>query len=328
MAEHCSSVVVVGYGMGRYHCGIIRQVEGLKLGGVCDLDPEKRARAEQEQEVRTYASLDEVLSDPEVHAVTLATPHDTHWALAVRAMEAGKHVVVEKVMCLTVEEADAMIAARDHNRVLLTCFHNRRWDPDYLTVRQVIDSGLLGEVFHVESSIEGFGPPLGWRRERAHGGGQLTDWGAHLVDQALRLMPARPTDVWCRFQHRVWETDVENMAQVVIGFENRAVFNIFLSDISRLRKPRWYILGEKGALIKETLGTAEDRVRIKTEVAGLTAELTIPTVSGDWRDFYRNLATALRGEAPLAVLPDEVRENVRVMEAAFRSAETGQVVKL
>src|SRR5687768_9302715 len=107
--------------MGRYHCGIIRQIEGLALGGVCDLDPAKRRRAEAEQEVRTYASLDEALDDPEVHVLTLATPHDTHRTLAELAMGAGKHVVVEKVMCLTVEEADAMIAARDQNRVLLTC---------------------------------------------------------------------------------------------------------------------------------------------------------------------------------------------------------------
>jgi predicted dehydrogenase len=242
-------------------------------------------------------------------------------------MDAGKHVVVEKVMCLTVEEADAMIAARDRNRVLLTCFHNRRWDPDYLTVRQVIDSGLLGEVFHVESTIDGYGPPHGWRRERAHGGGQLTDWGAHLVDQALRMMPARPASVWCRFQHRVWNTDVENMAQLAVGFANGASFDILLSQISRLHRPRWYVLGEKGALIKETLGT-DDKARVKTEVAGLTTEMTIPNAPGDWRDFYRNLAAALRGEAPLAVLPEEVRENVRVMEAAFRSAESGEVVRL
>jgi scyllo-inositol 2-dehydrogenase (NADP+) len=327
VGEHAGNIVVVGYGMGRYHCGIIRQVEGLRLRGVCDLDPQKRARAEKEQEVRTYTSLDEALSDPEVDVVTLATPHDTHRPLAVQAMDAGKNVVVEKVMCLTFEEADAMIAARDRNRVLLTCFQNRRWDPDYRTVRQVIDSGLLGAVFHVESTIDGYGPPHGWRRERAHGGGQLTDWGAHLVDQALRMTPSPPVDVWCRFQHRVWGTDVENVALVVIGFANRAVFNIFLSQLSRLHKPRWYVLGEKGALIKETLGT-EDRARVKTEVAGLTAEMTIPSAGGDWRDFYKNLAAARRGEAPLAVLPEEVRENVRVMEAAFRSAETGEVVRL
>ena len=220
-----------------------------------------------------------------------------------------------------------MIAARDRNRVLLTCFQNRRWDPDYLTVRKVIDSGLLGEVFHVESSIDGYGPPHGWRRERAHGGGQLTDWGAHLVDQALRMMPSPPVDVWCRFQHRVWDTDVENVAQVVIGFANQAVFNIFLSQLSRLHKPRWYVLGEKGALLKETIDS-EDRARVKTEVAGLTAEMTVPSAGGDWRDFYKNLAAALRGEAPLVVLPEEVRDNVRVMEAAFLSAETGQVVRL
>jgi scyllo-inositol 2-dehydrogenase (NADP+) len=108
---------------------------------------------------------------------------------------------------------------------------------------------------------------------------------------------------------------------------NGATYNILLGQISRLHKPRWYVLGEKGALVKETLGT-EDKARVKTEIARLTAEVTIPNAGGDWRDFYRNLAAALRGDAPLAVLPEEVRENVRVMEAAFRSAESGEVVRL
>jgi scyllo-inositol 2-dehydrogenase (NADP+) len=327
VADQNFNIVVVGYGMGRYHCGLIRQIEGLSLSGVCDLDPAKRAQAEAEQEVRSYASLDEVLGEPDVHVVTLATPHDTHRPLAVKALEAGKNVIVEKVMCLTVEEADAMIAARDRNRVLLTCFQNRRWDSDYRTVRQVIDSGLLGTIFHVESSVDGYGPPGGWRRERAHGGGQLTDWGAHLIDQALRMMPSPPTDVWCRFQYRIFGTDVENMAQLAITHADGAVFNINLSQVSRLQKPRWYVLGDKGALIKETLGGA-DKARIQTEVAGLTTEMTVPSVGGDWRDFYRNLVTALRGEAPLAVLPEEIRENVRVMEAAFQSAQTGETVRL
>ena len=109
MAEQNFNIVVVGYGMGRYHCGLIREIEGLSLRGVCDLDPAKRAQAESEQGARSYASLDEVLGEPDVHVVTLATPHDTHRALAVKALDGGKNVIVEKVMCLTVEEADAMI---------------------------------------------------------------------------------------------------------------------------------------------------------------------------------------------------------------------------
>lgn len=114
---------------------------------------------------------------------------------------------------------------------------------------------------------------------------------------------------------------------MLIGFANGALFNILLSDLSRLHKPRWYVLGEKGALVKETLDS-QDKARVKTEVAGLTAEMTVPSAGGDWRDSYQNLAAALRGEAPLAVLPKEVRDNVRVMEAAFQSAESGEDVRL
>src|SRR5262249_35060938 len=124
-------MVVVGYGMGAHHSKLISAVEGLELFGGCDGDAAKRERGAQEDpEVKLYSSYNDSLADPSVDCVVLVTPHNTHAAMSIDAMDRGKHVITDKAMCLSVAEAEAMIAARDRNGVLLSTFHNRRWDPD------------------------------------------------------------------------------------------------------------------------------------------------------------------------------------------------------
>src|SRR5947209_7168146 len=137
--------VVVGHGLaGRsFHCPLIRRQSGLTLHGIVARDPRIRAEALAlwGEGVRGYAHLDEALADPTVQLVVIATPHDTHAELAVRSLEASRHCVVDKVMALTTEEADRMIAARDRSGCMLSAFHNRRWDWDYATVQEVLDRG-------------------------------------------------------------------------------------------------------------------------------------------------------------------------------------------
>ena len=132
--------VVVGHGLaGRaFHCPLIRRQPGLELHGIVARDPTVRAEAVAlwGHEVRGYADLDEALADPAVDLVVIATPHDSHAELAVRALDAGKHCVVDKVMALTTADADRMIAARDRSGCMLSVFHNRRWDWDFLTVKK------------------------------------------------------------------------------------------------------------------------------------------------------------------------------------------------
>ena len=140
--------VVVGHGLaGRsFHCPLVRRQPGLTLHGIVARDPRVRdeAVALWGDGVRGYAGLDEALADPAVELVVIATPHDSHAELAVRALDAGRHCVVDKVMALTTEEADRMIAARDRSGRMLSVFHNRRWDWDFATVKQVLDRGWIG----------------------------------------------------------------------------------------------------------------------------------------------------------------------------------------
>ncbi|MGQ9698491.1 MAG: Gfo/Idh/MocA family protein, partial [Armatimonadota bacterium] len=182
MARTSIGVGIVGYGRaGRlFHAQLIAREPRLKLCAVAtrNLDRQKQARLDYPG-IRVYSTVDELLGDDDVRLVVIATPHDTHAQMAIRAANEGRHVVVDKVMCLSVSEADQMISAAKAAGVLLSVFHNRRWDGDFLTIRRALAAGLLGRLRLAEIGIWGSSPSRGWRAQRQHMGGLLFDWGAH-----------------------------------------------------------------------------------------------------------------------------------------------------
>ena len=342
-------VGVVGYGYaGRaFHCYLasLEHAHGLELRAVATRDPERQARAGHDHPgVRIHATLDDMLRDDAVELVVLATPHDTHRDLAVRALAAGRHVVVDKVMCLNLAEADVMIEAAERAGRLLTVFHNRRWDWDYLTVRDVLARGWLGAPYLFESTVFGYGEPRGWRAWRAQGGGILYDWGAHLVDQALQLVPGPVGRVECVTQSRRWSrSDAGSYARLSLHFENGVLFVVEVGNLARRAKPRWYVLGEEGALVRQARDPQEpflnrraidavteppgERAVVHTLRDGLAVEAAVDPVRGSWRAFYQNVAdAALRGTA-LAITPREVRRAIAVFDAAEAASRTGLPVR-
>ena len=321
-------IAVVGYGVGAYHCEQINKVPGLRLQGVADVDPARRAEAESDYSVKTYASLEEVLGDAAVDLVVLATPHDTHAPMALEVLAAGRHVVVEKVMCLNLKEADEMIeAARSAGRTL-TVHQNRRLDADYLTAQQVMSSGVLGDVYRVEAASNFWGPHVGWRTKASAGGGYIYDAGAHVIDQVALLAGCRAKTIFADLQKRVWTDtmDTETSAHITIRFENDLVGVVDISGIAWHKKPRWLLLGEKGSFIKEDW--SEGPGYIRTQVADLPAKIKVESVKDNWIDFYHKLADHLLKGAALAVKPEEVRESIKIIEGAFVSDETGQSLEV
>ena len=191
------NVVVIGYGFaGRcFHAYLVGLASGLNLYGIATSRPQARDQIQRDLGVKTFRHFDEVLADPAVDLVVLATPNDLHAPHAIQALAAGKHVVTDKPMCLSIAEADQMIAASQAHDRLLSVFQNRRWDGDFLAVKDALAQGLLGDPFLLELFWGQYGPPRGWRSIARHGGGKFFDLGAHLVDQALQLIDAPLTKV-------------------------------------------------------------------------------------------------------------------------------------
>ena len=337
-------VGVVGYGYaGRnFHSYLVRLAQGLHLDAVVSSSPEKRAQIVRERGCRALATVDELLADPAIDLVVLATPHDTHAPLAIAALEAGKHVVTDKVMCLSVAEADAMIAASRRAGRVLSVFHNRRWDWDYATVRRIIADGLIGRPYLFECAVLGYGQPRGWRGDPARSGGVLHDWGAHLVDQALQLVEGPVVEVFCHVSRVRPEPAIGNLGKLVLRFEDGTLYEVCCGNLARQGKPRWYVLGDRGSIVREALDPQEPamnrgdidaareeagaRARVRTTLGDLAAELVVETVRASWKSYYQNISDVLHGRAELAVTPESVRRSIAVYEAAAEADSSGRSV--
>jgi scyllo-inositol 2-dehydrogenase (NADP+) len=343
-----TDVAVVGYGYaGRvFHSYLIERAEGLDLYAISTRSAQRQRSAhEAHPRARIYRSIAELLGDDRVELVVLATPHHTHRELAIQAMDAGRHVVVDKIMCMNAQEAADMIAARDRNGVVLSVFHNRRWDWDYLTVKKVIADGLIGEPYLFEAGILNYRPPHGWRANRQRSGGILYDWPAHFVDQALQLVPGPVHSVFCEIMHRDrWNTDIGNYAKLLIRFANGVLYQIEISNLAAIGKPRWYILGTLGALIKHGLDPQEaalrsgdidtaqedpaERARVVSFPEGAPQDRLVNSVRGSWLSYYCNIAETLNEGAELAVTPEQIYRVMLVYDAAIESAASGEIVRL
>jgi scyllo-inositol 2-dehydrogenase (NADP+) len=341
-----ASIVGYGYAGRAFHAYLIGLAEGLNLYAIATRNPERQnAAAHAHPDAKIYGPIDDLLADDQVDLVVIATPHYTHHDLAIKAMDAGKHVVTDKIMCMNAREAEAMIAASQRNDVLLSVFHNRRWDWDYLTVKQAIADGLLGEPYLFQAAIMRYRSPHGWRADKAKGGGILYDWPAHFVDQALQLVDADVRSVYCQIKQRDrWNTDIGNYAKLLINFANDVIYEIEISNLAAIEKPRWYVLGNLGALIKYGLDPQESalragnidaaeedpahRAQVHTMVNGEQKTMVLDSVQGSWKAYYQNISDVLNHGAALAVKPDEIYSMMRVYDAAMASAATGKVVAL
>jgi scyllo-inositol 2-dehydrogenase (NADP+) len=221
-------------------------------------------------------------------------------------------------------------------------FHNRRWDSDFLTVRSALDQGLLGEVYSIDICVERPSMPLAplgegkrWRATQAAFGGQLVDWGAHLMDQAVLLGGARPDRVFCDLQYHQEgnETDTEGFA--VLRYRNGLRITVRASVQGWLERPHWMLDGADGSLIVWGIDPQEALLRQGVVAAGTAAAALSPDqvrhrgrqadavlepVPGDWVAYYANVRDALRGAAPLAVTAHQCRDVLRVYERCFRAA--------
>ena len=342
------NVAVVGYGgMGGWHCDRIRDMEKFNLAGIWDIDPERIADA-QSCGIYTYSSFEDVLSDDSVSLLVIATWNDVHKPLCIAAMRAGKNVISEKPVTLSVADLDEMIAVSRETGRLFTVHQNRRWDNDYLTMKQIYDRNLLGKIFRIESRVQGSrGIPGDWRKEAGHGGGMVYDWGVHLLDQALTLCDQVPLEsVWAQVTH-ITNDECDDGFYTEMRFRNGLSYYVEVTTNNFISLPRWYILGENGSAVvddwdlngKMTLVHNWDKidsvpVKAGTGITKTMAPRTDETihdeplklVRGEWGQYYDNIYDVLTGNAEQLVTHRQMRRCLKLIEAIFRSAETNSVI--
>jgi scyllo-inositol 2-dehydrogenase (NADP+) len=318
------------------HIPAIEKTPGLRLHSLGDATPARLDRARERYEgVTLHSDYEKFLADAALALVVIATPTSLHRDHVCRALAARKSLVVEKPMACSSKEADEMLAAAKKAGTLFTVYHNRRLDSDYLTVKAAVDSGVLGKILSIGAHLTGSGSPEGyaveefntrWRLEKKWGGGALYDWGSHLIDQTLQLAAGKPVSVWADMRNAKWSSEVDDHDQVMIRFEDGSIGEIQVTYVCWLSLPRWVVYGSEGTL-RSSLDGWED-IEIHARLSGLEGSYRPKPIPSDWHRYYRNLAAALEGKEEIMVKPVEAALVVDVIDAAMRSAATGEVVQL
>jgi scyllo-inositol 2-dehydrogenase (NADP+) len=283
-----------------------------------------------------------MLKDPNVDAVLISTPTAMHHDHASDALAAGKHVMVEKPMALDLAQSKDLVARAQKCRCVLSTFQNRRWDLDYLTVKNAVDAGTFGKLINVESRIGQWASCVGpaarewhpnWRNEAAYGGGGLYDWGSHFVDQLWRLMlPAKPLRVFAQLRSNIWSKECDDFARVSIDFDNGAVGVVEINTTTTRPLPRWHVDG--------TFGSADSPYSLSFDLETWSDFKFTPADGVEPEDLPRaprgltetqiweRFADAVTGTGTPAVSAASVLPTMALLDAARESSRTGQAVSI
>jgi scyllo-inositol 2-dehydrogenase (NADP+) len=323
-------VGLIGFGLAgaSFHAPLIACVEGMELAAIATSRPTDRFPGA----VR-HADPMALIDDDSLDLIVVATPNDSHAPLAQAALAAGRHVVVDKPLATDDADAVALVQLGRGAGRLLSVFHNRRWDSDFLTVERLLREDALGEVQLAELRWDRFRPAIkpGWREEGGPGSGLLNDLGPHMIDQAIRLF-GMPDAVAGDVTTQRDGAGVDDYFEVVLRYGARRV-TIGSASLVAAPRPRFALHGTRGSFVKYGIDPQEAVLRaggtptdsgygiepdhqwgLLTDAEG--AARPVRSEAGDWRGFYRAMRDAIRGEGEVPVDPVDAVRGLRIIEAA------------
>jgi predicted dehydrogenase len=328
-----------------FHGPLLQAHPGFKIGKILERHRyDSKGKHPGAELVRDY---DKILEDRAIELVVVNTPDHLHMDMASRAIEAGKHVVVEKPFTLKTTDADHLIELSARKGVLLTVFQNRRWDGVYLTVREVLESGKLGRLVDFEVHFDRYRNYMknSWK-EQSTGTGTLYNLGSHLVDQTLQLF-GMPDRLFCDTRILREGAKTDDSYDLWLHYPG---FKCMLrsSYLVREQGPSFILHGTEGSFlawgsdpqerdltsgrVPGSAGWGVDpgfsRARINTNVDGKHLEGDYPLLPGNYLAYFDNLYEAIRNSAALAVSAGQAREVIRVIETAYESSHKGEVIRL
>ncbi|RST53011.1 oxidoreductase [Variovorax sp. DXTD-1] len=344
---------LVGYGFAgqTFHAPVLSAVPGLELAAVASSQPQK-VNADWPN-AAVVPDVEALVARPDIDLVVVATPNALHYPVAKAALEAGKHVVVDKPFTLDVAEArDLELLARRNNRVLAV-YQNRRFDADYLTLKDVLASGELGRPVYLESHFDRFRPEVRdrWREQKVPGAGLWVDLGAHLVDQAVQLF-GKPDSLQLDTAALRDGAQVEDYFHAVLRYESgpHAPLRVVLhaTTLAAHAAPRYIVHGTRGSYIKHGVDPQEDALRAgqRPPMAGWGAdpqdgELVVPgsdggepqrriwpTRAGNYVDYYAAVRDAILGNGPNPVPPDQAVALMELLDIGQQSAAEGRAIRI
>ena len=340
------NVGLVGFGMAArvFHAPLIDANPHLHLAQIVQRHGDEAASAYPQAKV--VRDLDAILADPSVELVVVATPNTSHFEIAALALKAGKHVVVDKPFTATTRDADELIALSKKSARLLGVFQNRRWDGDFLTVKEILSKNLLGRLAEYESRFDRFRPtvnPQKWREQSLPGSGVLYDLGSHLIDQAVVLC-GRPTGIYADVGPQREGAVADDSFVVYLEYPKLRVMlkaGVLVCEPS----PRFVLYGTRGSYVKYGLDPQEEALKngqspaqpnwgaesedawgTHTQCNGTIERSRYPTLAGCYPSYYTNVARAIRGEEELIVKPEQAREVIRLIELAKQSSDEKRII--
>jgi scyllo-inositol 2-dehydrogenase (NADP+) len=336
---------LIGYGYAgqTFHAPLIVGSGRAALAAIATGQPE-RARADWPN-ARIHPTPEALIADAGVECVVIATPNDTHVPLARAALEAGKHVVVDKPVALKSADIRDLAVLATKRGLVLAPFHNRRWDGDFLTVRALLDSGRLGRLTVFESHFDRFRPLVRqrWREDAQRGGGLLFDLGPHLVDQALALF-GKPQTISATVTARRDGAQADDFVHMLLGYADKEVI-LHASALTAIVAPRFTLHGTRGSYIKYGLDTQEDQLKAglrpgdaqwghnpagELRLLDGDTQITLeqPTADGAYQQFYAGVADAIQHGSPLPVSAQDAADGLAIIELARESAASGRRLEI